>query len=195
MKVWKKLPRGSLNSGRPIRTISVRTSLAITSPAISRSLRRLRTLRSQIPDIWAHWLHNAFFYANRGHHLTVTDAADTLERLPAQEAARAMGAEIRFTKRLQKADGLVDLPENSIDVVLLCEVIEHLAFNPIFFWTQVYRVLRTLGAHYCCDPQRILSPIAVPAHEADDERRVHRTIRARDPITRHLRTPLEGVYS
>jgi 2-polyprenyl-3-methyl-5-hydroxy-6-metoxy-1,4-benzoquinol methylase len=102
--------------------------------------RRLRIL-----DIGAHWLHNAFFYANQGHDLVVVDAPGTLTRRSVQQAAAKMGAETRPTKRMEKADGLVELEENSIDLVLFCEVIEHLAFNPIPFWKQVYRVMKPGG--------------------------------------------------
>lgn len=98
-----------------------------------------------ILDIGAHWLHNAFFYANRGHRLIVMDAPDTLERTPVKLAAANMGADIRPTRRMEKADALIDMPDNSIDLILFCEVIEHLAFNPIPFWKQAYRVLRPGG--------------------------------------------------
>jgi 2-polyprenyl-6-hydroxyphenyl methylase/3-demethylubiquinone-9 3-methyltransferase len=101
--------------------------------------------RFEILDVGAHWLHNAFFYANRGHHLIVMDAPDTLERSPVKQAAKMMGADIRPTRRMEKADGLVGLPDNSVDIILFCEVIEHLAFNPIPFWKQAYRVLRPGG--------------------------------------------------
>jgi 2-polyprenyl-6-hydroxyphenyl methylase/3-demethylubiquinone-9 3-methyltransferase len=101
--------------------------------------------RLRILDIGAHWLHNAFFYANRGHDLVVMDAPDTLAQRSVQDAAATMGAEIRPTRRMEKADGLLELEQDSVDVVLFCEVIEHLAFNPIPFWKQVYRVMKPGG--------------------------------------------------
>lgn len=99
----------------------------------------------RILDIGSHWLHNAFFYANQGHQLIVMDAPITLEIPAVREAARMMDAEIRPTIRMEKADGLVDMPADSVDMVLFCEVIEHLAFNPIPFWKQIYRVLKAQG--------------------------------------------------
>lgn len=99
----------------------------------------------QILDVGSHWLHNAFFYANRGHHLIVMDAPDTLQRPSVKAAAEMMGAEIRPTKRMEKADGFGDISTQSVDIVLFCEIIEHLAFNPITFWKQVYRVLKPGG--------------------------------------------------
>lgn len=99
----------------------------------------------EILDVGAHWLHNAFFYANRGHRLSLMDAPDTLGKPHVKRAAKAMGASIRPKKRMEKADGLIEMADDSVDIVLFCEVIEHLAFNPIPFWKQVYRVLRPGG--------------------------------------------------
>lgn len=99
----------------------------------------------EILDVGAHWLHNAFFYANRGHHLIVMDAPDTLQRPAVKVAAEVMGAKIRPTRRMEKADGFADIPSDSVDIVLFCEVIEHLTFNPITFWKHIYRVLRPGG--------------------------------------------------
>jgi len=98
-----------------------------------------------ILDIGAHWLHNAFLYANRGHRLICMDTPDLMESALIRETASALGAELRSTRRLEKADGLADLKDDSIDMVLFCEIIEHLSFNPIPFWKQVYRVLKPGG--------------------------------------------------
>jgi 2-polyprenyl-6-hydroxyphenyl methylase/3-demethylubiquinone-9 3-methyltransferase len=96
-----------------------------------------------ILDIGAHWLHNAFFYANRGHRLICMDAPDLASIV--KPVADAIGAEVRPNRRMEKADGFVGIPDDSVDMVLFCEIIEHLAFNPIPFWKQVYRVLRSGG--------------------------------------------------
>lgn len=102
-------------------------------------------VRLRILDIGAHWLHNAYFYAERGHSVVCMDAPDTL-RVPAViAAARSMGAGIVPNRRMEKADGFARLADDSIDLVLFCEIIEHLAFNPIPFWKQVYRVLKPGG--------------------------------------------------
>ena len=102
-------------------------------------------MRLQILDIGAHWLHNAFFYANRGQKLIVMDSPLTLELPQVRNAAEMMGAEVRPISRMEKADGFAGITSDSIDIVLFCEIIEHLAFNPIPFWKQVYRVLKPGG--------------------------------------------------
>ena len=127
-------------------------------------------IRLRILDVGAHWLHNAFFYANRGTTI-VTDAVDTLEEVP-----RSGRRPRRWARRsisllaLKKGTAFVRLPDDSIDIVLFCEVIEHLAFNPIPFWKQVYRVLKPWWAHHYYHAQCILPSVAKAADRTDDER-------------------------
>jgi 2-polyprenyl-3-methyl-5-hydroxy-6-metoxy-1,4-benzoquinol methylase len=98
-----------------------------------------------ILDIGAHWLHNAFFYANEGHRVHCVDAPNTMRKEGVQAAARAMDATLHVCKRLEFGDGVNEMDQNSIDTVLMCETIEHLAFNPIQLWTEIYRVLKPGG--------------------------------------------------
>ena len=52
-----------------------------------------------------------------------------------------MGAELVLSRDLEIGEGIVELPDSSVDLVLFCEILEHLAFNPILTWKQIYRVL------------------------------------------------------
>jgi 2-polyprenyl-6-hydroxyphenyl methylase/3-demethylubiquinone-9 3-methyltransferase len=101
--------------------------------------------REVVLDIGAHWLHNAFFYANDGHELHCVDAPITMRHAYVKKAAEAMGATLHISKYLEFGDGISDLPENSVDTVLMCEIIEHLTFNPIPLWAAIYRVLKPEG--------------------------------------------------
>lgn len=96
-------------------------------------------------EVGAHWLHNAFFFANEGHLLHGVDAPNTMRNPAVQAAARAMGATLHVANHLELGDGIRDFDENSMDTVLMCETIEHLAFNPIPLWTEIYRVLKPGG--------------------------------------------------
>ena len=102
-----------------------------------------RTL--DILDVGCHWLHNTFLYANRGHRVFACDAPDLLGYKSVIDASAAMNATLLPSRRLEIGDGISELPDNSVDLVLFCEIIEHLAFNPIPMWKQIYRVLRPGG--------------------------------------------------
>ncbi len=109
-------------------------------------------------DVGAHWLHNAFFYANEGHTVICLETGSQLESESVQNVARAMAAETKRISRLDKADGIRDLATDSVDLILLCEIIEHLAFNPIRMWEQVYRVMRPGGSIIITTPNAFYGP-------------------------------------
>lgn len=96
-------------------------------------------------DVGAHWLHQAFLYSNMGHRLVCVDAPDLFENVGVKAVAATLGARLLANQRMEKADGVKQLPDNSVDLVLFCEIIEHITFNPIPFWKEIYRVLRPGG--------------------------------------------------
>lgn len=98
-----------------------------------------------ILDVGAHWLHNAFLYANEGHVLRCVDAPNTMRYAPVVAAAKVMGASLHPAAHLEFGDGINEIAESSIDLVLFCEIIEHLAFNPIPLWQSIYRVMKPGG--------------------------------------------------
>jgi SAM-dependent methyltransferase len=100
---------------------------------------------SSVLDIGAHWLHQAFFYANEGHVLYCIDDPHTFREESVKWAAKAMGATLLPCSRLDRGDAINDLEENSIDLVLFCEIVEHITFNPIPMWKSIYRVLKPGG--------------------------------------------------
>jgi 2-polyprenyl-6-hydroxyphenyl methylase/3-demethylubiquinone-9 3-methyltransferase len=110
-----------------------------------------------ILDIGAHWLHNAFFYANEGHEVYCVDAPNTM-RLPAvMRMAEAMKAQLHVAKHLEFGDGISEIADSSVDIVLFCEIIEHLSFNPLLLWKQIFRVMRE-GARIIVTTPNAASP-------------------------------------
>lgn len=101
--------------------------------------------RLTILDMGAHWLHNAYLYAIDGHKLICMDAPDTLQLPSVKAVADAFDMQLIPTKRLEKGEGLEVVPSDSVDIILFCEIIEHLTFNPIPFWKEVYRILKVGG--------------------------------------------------
>ena len=93
-------------------------------------------------DVGAHWLHQAFLYANDGHRLVCVDSPNTFKYSSVVAAAEKMGAQLEAAIRLDKGEGFSNIADDSIDLLLFCEILEHLAFNPIPMWKEIYRVLR-----------------------------------------------------
>ena len=99
----------------------------------------------RVLDIGAHWLHQSVLYARAGYQVTAADFESTLKQAGLRSLARVNGIQLYEHGDLSDANALAELGEGSIDVVLFCEVLEHLAFNPIAFWQSVYRVLSPGG--------------------------------------------------
>ena len=105
-----------------------------------------------ILDVGAHWLHQSFLFANAGYKLKCLDAAITMSDEHVKSQAAAMGAEVFVTNRLEVGDGINLIENDSVDAIIFTEIIEHLTFNPIPMWKELYRVLRPGGHIYISTP-------------------------------------------
>jgi 2-polyprenyl-6-hydroxyphenyl methylase/3-demethylubiquinone-9 3-methyltransferase len=101
--------------------------------------------RLNVLDVGCHWLHNALLYGDAGHDLICIDAPNVFRHDSVLAAGKRLNATLIPSRRMETGDGLEQVADDSVDLVLFCEIIEHLAFNPIPFWKQVYRVLRPGG--------------------------------------------------
>jgi 2-polyprenyl-6-hydroxyphenyl methylase/3-demethylubiquinone-9 3-methyltransferase len=96
-------------------------------------------------DIGAHWLHQAVLYRQDGHRVIAADLPATSSDPQVQALASAQGIDLLSYTDLDNEDAFSAIAENSVDVVLFCEIIEHITFNPLAMWKAVYRVLRPGG--------------------------------------------------
>ena len=105
-----------------------------------------------IMDIGAHWLHHSFFYANDGHKLVCADVPGSISDPSTRQIAAAFGADLIFYRRLDLAESIRDVPENSIDLVIFTEILEHIAFNPIPLWDAIYKMMKPGGKVFLTTP-------------------------------------------
>ena len=101
--------------------------------------------RADILDIGAHWLHQSVLYALDGHRVTAADLAITLDYPAVRSTASNHGIELLVLEDLSSERVFDDLDDDSMDVVLFCEILEHITFNPVAMWKAIYRVLRPAG--------------------------------------------------
>lgn len=93
-------------------------------------------------DVGAHWLHQTLLYALDGFEVTALDLPATLEQDGVRELARAHAIRLLPNADLADPQALREIADDSFDLVLFTEVIEHLAFNPVALWREIYRVMR-----------------------------------------------------
>ncbi len=113
---------------------------------------------TKVLDIGCHWLHQSMFYARAGFSVTGVDLRFIVEDPAHKRLAPEHGIAIHPYDDLNSSHSLAGLPDNSFDAVIFCEILEHITFNPVAFWTQVYRVLKPGGRlllttpnYYCLD--------------------------------------------
>ncbi len=100
---------------------------------------------NRVVDIGAHWLHQSLLWKQAGFEITAVDLPITFELANVQSIAKAMDIKLIPCVDLEAAHALDAIPDASVDVILFTEIIEHLTFNPVQFWKQVYRILAPGG--------------------------------------------------
>lgn len=93
-------------------------------------------------DIGAHWLHQAMLYVDAGFTVTAVDIPITFDMPEVRSLAASHNIRLISEPRLDTARALQSIPDDSIDIVLFTEIIEHITFNPVAMWREIYRVLR-----------------------------------------------------
>jgi 2-polyprenyl-6-hydroxyphenyl methylase/3-demethylubiquinone-9 3-methyltransferase len=96
-------------------------------------------------DVGAHWLHQSLLWRRAGYQVTAMDLPVTMELSCVQTLARAEQIELIASPDLERADALAQFPDDRFEVIIFAEIIEHLTFNPVQFWKQIYRVLAPGG--------------------------------------------------
>lgn len=96
-------------------------------------------------DIGAHWLHQSLLLALAGFEVTALDLPATLDDPKVLALAGAHAIRLLPNRDLEHPAALAAIADDAFDIVLLAEVIEHLAFNPVPLWREIHRVLRPGG--------------------------------------------------
>lgn len=99
----------------------------------------------RVLDIGAHWLHQAALLWAADFDVTAVDLPDTLETEWVRAAAARMRVPLVSVRDLSEPVELAGFPDDSFDLVLFSEIIEHITFNPVRFWSEIYRLLRPGG--------------------------------------------------
>lgn len=100
----------------------------------------------RILDVGAHWLHQALLYALDGCEVWALDVPATMEADSARSLSRSYPIHLLPNESLEQPHALAAIADDTFDLVLMTEVIEHLAFNPVGMWREIHRVMKPGGA-------------------------------------------------
>ncbi len=101
-----------------------------------------RTAGNQVFDVGAHWLHQSVLYAIDGFAVTALDLPATFDTESVRALAEAHSIRLLPNADLEYPAALRIIADDAFDIVLFTEVIEHLAFNPVAMWREIYRVMK-----------------------------------------------------
>jgi 2-polyprenyl-3-methyl-5-hydroxy-6-metoxy-1,4-benzoquinol methylase len=99
----------------------------------------------RVLDVGAHWLHQAFLYAEDGYRVTAADFPITIDNHVVKSLAGAYGIELIAYTDLETPTAFAAIPDGTFDVILFTEIIEHLTFNPVAMWRELYRLMAPGG--------------------------------------------------
>jgi len=101
--------------------------------------------RPVVVDVGAHWLHQSLFYALAGCKVEAFNVPTTFKKDRVKQLANAYDINLTPAPQLETGECFYGLPENSVDMVLFTEILEHITFNPVRFWRVIYHVMKPGG--------------------------------------------------
>ena len=101
-----------------------------------------RSKGTRLLDIGAHWLHQSMVFKYGGYQVVAADLPMTFGVDDVRSLASQHDIELVGYEDLSAPDCLKAIPSDSIDVVLMSEIIEHITFNPMAMWKEIYRVMK-----------------------------------------------------
>jgi SAM-dependent methyltransferase len=126
-------------------------------PRYQRNLERIDELcpvNGRVLDIGSHYLHTACALTAMGFQVVGMDVSAFAEAEIVRDRARRFHVENIAVDDLAAGDFLPG-QNDSFDLVVFSEILEHITFNPVRFWKRVYEVLRPGGAIYLTTPNAL----------------------------------------
>lgn len=96
-------------------------------------------------DVGAHWLHQALLWALDGWRVVAMDLPLVADMAVVRDIAALHAIRLLPNGDLERPEALAALADDSVDLVLFTEIIEHVTFNPVAMWRAIHRVLKPGG--------------------------------------------------
>lgn len=111
----------------------------------------------RVLDIGSHYLHTSILASKLGCEVDSMDVSDFWDLDFVKKRAENYGLNPIIENDLGVASSLDD-KEDCYDIVLFTEILEHITFNPIHFWQQVYKSMKSGGMIYISTPNSLSLP-------------------------------------
>ncbi|HLJ95092.1 MAG TPA: class I SAM-dependent methyltransferase [Gemmataceae bacterium] len=109
---------------------------------------------SRVLDIGSHYLHQSGLLRLLGYEVWALDVPAFTQLDFVKGRAQELAIRLSSAFQLESGEFLSD-QDGSFDLVLFCEIMEHITFNPIGFWKRVYELLKVNGRVYITTPNSL----------------------------------------
>jgi len=126
-------------------------------PRFRRTAQRITEIAprgSCVLDLGSHYLHLASILRLLGYEVIAIDVSVFQELQFVRARAETFSIQMVATESAAMGDFLLD-HDNRFDVVLFCEMLEHITFNPCDFWKRIHRLLKIGGKVYLSTPNSL----------------------------------------
>lgn len=111
----------------------------------------------KILDIGSHYLHSSMILKELGYQVYGVDVPVFWEIPFVQERMKKYNVKQIIESDLETFNS-VDSFSDFFDGIVFTEIFEHITFNPVQFWIQVHKIIRTGGAIYLTTPNSFALP-------------------------------------
>ena len=121
------------------------------------SIMKLAPKGAKILNIGSHYLHSSMILAKLDYEVTGVDVSvfwdiDFVQKRKEEYSIGCLKEDNLETFESAK------LIENEYDVVIFTEILEHITFNPISFWSRIYSMTKSGGVIYLTTPNSLALP-------------------------------------
>jgi 2-polyprenyl-6-hydroxyphenyl methylase/3-demethylubiquinone-9 3-methyltransferase len=117
---------------------------------------------SWVLDLGSHYLHLAAILRLLGYDVVALDVPAFQNLQFVRARAETLRIRTATTESAAAGDFLHDC-DNRFDIVLFCEMLEHITFNPCDFWRRIHRLLKIDGKIYLSTPNSLAALSALAA--------------------------------
>jgi 2-polyprenyl-6-hydroxyphenyl methylase/3-demethylubiquinone-9 3-methyltransferase len=126
-------------------------------PRFRRAARRITEIApvgSCVLDLGSHYLHLAGTLRLLGYDVVALDVPVFQNLRFVRARAEALGIRTAITEAAAAGEFLLDY-DDRFDLVLFCEMLEHITFNPCEFWRRIHGLIKIGGKVYLSTPNSL----------------------------------------
>jgi 2-polyprenyl-3-methyl-5-hydroxy-6-metoxy-1,4-benzoquinol methylase len=116
-----------------------------------RRISQLCPMPCRVLDIGSHYLHQSTLLSLLGYDVCGLDVPLFTDAAFIQERSKLMKIQ-NVSSGSQQSGDFLEGHDNSFNLIVCTEMLEHIAFNPVAFWRRVWELLSTGGMIYVTTP-------------------------------------------